>query len=450
MRARSSGEETIGERLKRLRIERGFSQRELAAPGVSYAYISRIEAGSRQPSVKALRKLAARLGVSPEYLETGSDLDSAEQRELRLADLELAIRLEPPANLETRLTSLLEDALAAGDKPIAARTLLALALVADERGDHTKAVEHFEHACRLERPTALEQVGVFVTIGRAYGAIGLAAQEIRLYEQCIDELTRLDAAATPAMTRYRIRLSYALSDAGQFDQAEQLLKQALKDDADTDDRYMRIRVFWSLARLAEMEGRSKTALRHARRAIALLDESEDRLQWARAHLLAAWIMNSNNDADGAAAQLQQAERILEEDAPSDDLALLKVEQARNHALRGDGAATVTLASEAIELFAGQNESALGTAYWALASGHLLNGQPMLADEAFQRSLELLERNNRWREATEAARAWGQALRDTGRTDDALNLLERATAYANHLPQRQRPSSASPSLSHDTG
>ena len=51
--------ETIGERLKRLRLEKGFSQRELAAPGVSYAYISRIEAGSRQPSVKALRRLAA-------------------------------------------------------------------------------------------------------------------------------------------------------------------------------------------------------------------------------------------------------------------------------------------------------------------------------------------------------------------------------------------------------
>jgi len=43
--------ETIGRRLKRLRVERGFSQRELAAAGVSYAYISRIEAGSRQPSV---------------------------------------------------------------------------------------------------------------------------------------------------------------------------------------------------------------------------------------------------------------------------------------------------------------------------------------------------------------------------------------------------------------
>ena len=61
--------EPIGVRLRRLRLERGLSQRELASPGVSYAYISRIEAGTRRPSVKALRMLARKLGVSPEYLE---------------------------------------------------------------------------------------------------------------------------------------------------------------------------------------------------------------------------------------------------------------------------------------------------------------------------------------------------------------------------------------------
>src|SRR5438477_8680732 len=88
------GAETVGERLRRLRLEHGLSQRDLSAPGVSYAYISRIEAGARQPSVKALRKLAAKLGVSVEYLETGSDLSSSDERELRLTDLELRLRLD--------------------------------------------------------------------------------------------------------------------------------------------------------------------------------------------------------------------------------------------------------------------------------------------------------------------------------------------------------------------
>ena len=94
--------ETIGQRLKRLRLDRDLSQRELAAPGVSYAYISRIEAGSRQPSVKALRRLAAKLGVSADYLETGSDLDPDGERELTLGDLELAVRLGDAAAAEAR------------------------------------------------------------------------------------------------------------------------------------------------------------------------------------------------------------------------------------------------------------------------------------------------------------------------------------------------------------
>jgi len=63
--------ETIGERIRRLRVERGLSQRDLAQPGVTYAYISRIEAGTRAPSGKALRALAEKLDTTALYLETG-------------------------------------------------------------------------------------------------------------------------------------------------------------------------------------------------------------------------------------------------------------------------------------------------------------------------------------------------------------------------------------------
>src|SRR3989441_10700693 len=107
--------ETVGERLRRLRSAKGLSQRELASPGVSYAYISRIEAGTRQPSVKALRMLAKKLGVSPDYLETGSDVRDSEARELRIADAELALRLaEGTEEAERALAELAHEADAAG------------------------------------------------------------------------------------------------------------------------------------------------------------------------------------------------------------------------------------------------------------------------------------------------------------------------------------------------
>lgn len=51
---------SLGERIRALRIEVDISQRDLSAPGVSYAYISRVEAGTRTPSLSAVVVLAER------------------------------------------------------------------------------------------------------------------------------------------------------------------------------------------------------------------------------------------------------------------------------------------------------------------------------------------------------------------------------------------------------
>src|SRR5213080_4955970 len=114
--------EGVGARLKRLRLQRGLSQRDLSSPGVSYAYISRIEAGARTPSVKALRKLSQKLGVSVEYLETGRDMREVDDRELRLADAELELRLaDDIASAERKILTILDEAVAAGDANSAVR-----------------------------------------------------------------------------------------------------------------------------------------------------------------------------------------------------------------------------------------------------------------------------------------------------------------------------------------
>src|ERR671936_1392024 len=119
--------ETVGARVKRLRLQRGLSQRDLSSPGVSYAYISRIEAGARTPSVKALRMLAQKLGVSVEYLETGREIGEGEARELRLSDAELALRFGgDTAAAEQTLREILQEARRAGDPVSASRAATGL------------------------------------------------------------------------------------------------------------------------------------------------------------------------------------------------------------------------------------------------------------------------------------------------------------------------------------
>ena len=61
----------VGERLKDARDRAGMSQRQLAFPGCTAAYISRIEAGARVPSLQMINQLADRLGVASQWLATG-------------------------------------------------------------------------------------------------------------------------------------------------------------------------------------------------------------------------------------------------------------------------------------------------------------------------------------------------------------------------------------------
>ena len=147
----AAGEESIGARIRRLRLERGLSQRELSGPGVSYAYVSRIEAGQRDPSLKALRILARKLGVSLENLETGAGVSEAQERELRLADAELELRLGDDLRAaEQSFRALLVDARENGDTFAEARARVGLGIALLQAGEAREAAAELERALDSE------------------------------------------------------------------------------------------------------------------------------------------------------------------------------------------------------------------------------------------------------------------------------------------------------------
>jgi transcriptional regulator with XRE-family HTH domain len=74
----------VGTRLRSARSASGLSQRELAFPGCSAAYISRIERGERIPSLQVLRELASRCDVSEAFLAWGQQgLDEGVSEQIR-------------------------------------------------------------------------------------------------------------------------------------------------------------------------------------------------------------------------------------------------------------------------------------------------------------------------------------------------------------------------------
>jgi transcriptional regulator with XRE-family HTH domain len=420
----ASSAETIGARLKRLRLQRGLSQRDLSSPGVSYAYISRIEAGARTPSVKALRKLSQKLGVSVEYLETGRDIRDVDDRELRLADAELELRLaENTVEAERKLSALLEEASAAGDAVSATRARLALGLVAAHRGNHLDAVERLEPVLEHESVSPDSRPDVYATLGQSYASLGAPDRAVRLFEGCLDELGDKPEHA-PSRIWFATLLSYALTDSGDYEGAREVIRSALAVNEIDTDPYSRMRLYWSRARLAGIEGRSAEALESMREAIALLKATDDSLHLARAYLMSAGIEANDGHADRAAQHLHEAKRLLGSSAQPIDKGMLLIGRSRVAALEGDATAAVDNARRAIDLLGGTQAGEQGAAVWALARGLALQDDATAVD-TYHRAVDILSVQGQRHEAGVAALELATFLREHGREDEAEPILRRA-------------------------
>lgn len=423
-----AGPESIGARLRRLRLERNLSQRELASRGVSYAYISRIEAGARRPSVKALRQLARKLGVSVEYLETGSDLRDVDERELRLTDAELQIRLSSdPAEAERTLRSLLDEARAAGDAAGALRAQLALGLAAAHAGRNEEAVERLESGIASGAPSPFRRPDVYATLGQCYASIGQTQRAADLFERCLAQVSEEAPDDVAAQVRFSTYLSYALSDLGDISRAGAVLDDALARAREFGDAYTRIRLYWSLARLNQQRDEPALALDYARRAVALLEVTEDALHLARAHLLCGTIMMTQAKVEEAGEHFDAAERLLGPHPRPLDLANLRTDQAKRAVVLERPDEAERLACEAVAVLGDQYPTERGVALGVLADA--LAQQNKDADAVFARAGALLDTHGRPFERSETYRAWARYLRKSGRESDALDVLDRAAQLA---------------------
>src|SRR5207245_2870495 len=122
-----------------------------------------------------------------------------------------------------------------------------------------------------------------------------------------------DAGGDPSLeARYAALLSYALTDMGEIAKAEEVVRRALNRVGDSSDPYMRVRLYWSIARLAHTQGREAVALENGRKAIALAlcTESQQMEQGISAHALAD-ALALTGAIDEASTAYRQAVDLLE-------------------------------------------------------------------------------------------------------------------------------------------
>jgi len=162
-------QETLGQRIRRIRQQRGMSLAKVSGGDFSRAFLNQVELGRSQPSTRVLRVIAGRLGTEVDYLLEG-----------RLPNLDRELALERARVLlargqARRALAALDDALGAADWPMStdARLCQAEALRAlgrTEEADGIMAVERQVissrgDAHRLERLRALERGQAFAVGG---------------------------------------------------------------------------------------------------------------------------------------------------------------------------------------------------------------------------------------------------------------------------------------------
>jgi transcriptional regulator with XRE-family HTH domain len=161
--------ESLGQRIRRIRIQQGLSLAKVVGDDVSRAFLNQVEMGKARPSIRVLRILAERLGTEVEYLLQGQV--AGIERELSLEKGRVLLARGEPK----RALLALRPAIASYDWPLGtdARLAQAEAYMALGRNDEAKAILdrernlielHNDHH-RRERMRTIERGGRFSFTG---------------------------------------------------------------------------------------------------------------------------------------------------------------------------------------------------------------------------------------------------------------------------------------------
>jgi transcriptional regulator with XRE-family HTH domain len=408
----------VGARLKAARTRAGLTQRELAAPRYTKAYISALENGLIKPSMAALRFLARKLGTVPSAFL--ADEDTHWQRldgELRLAAGDWGAAAD-------RFQAILDT-----DPSGVGRGLCLLGLAeANYRLGRVRetiacASEAKELLARTDRRIETRRATYWLAAG--HHSSDDAARARMLLEELL--ATARPGDEDPDLrVRILIALASVESAAGEATKAIALLEEARAIGADLDDR-RRATLLHSLAQSYRLSGDLEGAVRTGIESLALFRAVDARAEAASIENELAMTYLGLGNLTAAERHAREARAGMAGDRDRFRLADVMDTDARIALARGDLEAASRQALEAAELAAGQgNEKALVDSLLTLARAARRSGDRARAVATLERAAEAAERGPSFR-LRMVLTEWGELAAETGDHATAYELSRRALA-----------------------
>jgi tetratricopeptide (TPR) repeat protein len=388
---------TLGDRVRQLRIAKGFTQTALAGDRFSKEYVSQIERGKTRPTSETTEWLAARLGVDQSFLETGVSSSERERVESVIARAEAALesaQYQEAVDELAQLSSALET--------VAVPALQFRALLADAWGrmyvgDVREAISRLDSARHLAEAPAFSDVDraeVLYRLGVCRYKLSSISTAIALLSESLDLAERSGLPADRLRSNVLGWRSRCYRRQRDWEAAREDVERALELAEGLNDRRTVAHHYFQASLIAERTGHWVLARSYAERAKAQYEELADEANVGR-------LLNNLGGLNFQLGKPQEAIRHLK-DAYR---VLLEV---------GSPAETGYVVS-------------------SLAQVHLRTGDSKLAEEQARHALELLgDRVDILDEIGNAQLVLGRALLEQDRLDEADDVFKAAEASFEQL------------------
>jgi transcriptional regulator with XRE-family HTH domain len=327
----------LGQRIRALRVAKGWTQTDLAGGDISVGYVSRIESGQRRPNAAVLDDLASRLGVPADHLLRGVSAREFDEIKLMLDFAELSLESGESIEAEARAREGLDRAGRTSQEELAQRARYLLARALEGQGQLDDAIIELEPLV-ASKSGGLLRVNCAIALSRCFRESGDLTKAIEVGERVLDQLAGTPLDSADEAVQMAVTLAAAYYERGDAGQAVRTCRKAVTKAETLTSATARASAYWNASMMEAFQGSVSDAVPLAERALALLSEGQDSRNVARlrTQLGSMQLRLDPPDVKEAQHNLELAARELEESsAGSVDIARNDVALARAHFLDGN-------------------------------------------------------------------------------------------------------------------